>query len=109
VRFSHLKSLKLIMLGIGVQSRSRGLKHELELEAKRQGISLNFSHEMQSVTAVQDLIERDIGFGILPFGAVRRRVEEGSLKAFRIVEPRFLGRLGWFALPAACCRSPTAL
>jgi len=87
VRFSHLKSLKLIMLGIGVQSRSRGLKHELELEAKRQGISLNFSHEMQSVTAVQDLIERDIGFGILPFGAVRRRVEEGSLKAFRIVEP----------------------
>ena len=87
MRFSHLKSLKLIMLGIGVQSRSRGLKHELELEAKRQGISLNFSHEMQSVTAVQDLIERDIGFGILPFGAVRRRVEEGSLKAFRIVEP----------------------
>ena len=87
MRFSHLKSLKLIMLGIGVQSRSRGLKHELEREAKRQGISLNFSHEMQSVTAVQDLIERDIGFGILPFGAVRRRVEEGSLKAFRIVEP----------------------
>ena len=87
VRFFHLNSLKLIMLGIGDQHRSRGLKHELEAEAKRQGISLDFSHEMQSVTAVQDLIERDIGFGILPFGAVRRRVEEGSLKAFRIVEP----------------------
>jgi LysR family nitrogen assimilation transcriptional regulator len=87
VRFFHLKSLKLIMLGIGDQHRSRGLKHELEAEAKRQGISLDFSHEMQSVTAVQDLIERDIGFGILPFGAVRRRVEEGSLRAFRIVEP----------------------
>jgi LysR family transcriptional regulator, nitrogen assimilation regulatory protein len=87
VRFSHLKSLKLVMLGIGDQHRSRGLKHELEAEAKRQRISLDFSHEMQSVTAVQDLIERDIGFGILPFGAVRRRVEEGSLKAFRIVEP----------------------
>ena len=87
VRFFHLKSLKLIMLGIGDQHRSRGLKHELEVEAKRQGISLDFCDEMQSVTAVQDLIERDIGFGILPFGAVRRRVEEGSLKAFRIVEP----------------------
>ena len=87
VRFFHLNSLKLIMLGIGDRHRSRGLKHELEAEAKRQGISLDFSHEMQSVTAVQDLIERDIGFGILPFGAVRRRVEEGSLKAFRIVEP----------------------
>jgi LysR family nitrogen assimilation transcriptional regulator len=87
VRFSHLKSLNLIMLGIGDQHRSRGLKHELEREAKRQGITLDFSHEMQSVTAVQDLIERDIGFGILPFGAVRRRVEEGSLKLFRIVEP----------------------
>ena len=72
VRFSQLNRLKLIMLGIGDQ-RSRGLKHELEVEAKRQGISLDFSHEMQSVTAVQDLIERDIGFGILPFGAVRRR------------------------------------
>jgi LysR family transcriptional regulator, nitrogen assimilation regulatory protein len=86
VRFSQLKRLKLIMLGFGDQ-RSRGLKHELEVEAKRQGISLNFSHEMQSVTAVQDLIERDIGFGILPFGAVRRRVEEGTLKTFRIAEP----------------------
>jgi hypothetical protein len=39
------------------------------------------------VTAVQDLIEKDIGFGILPFGAVRRRVEEGTLKTFRITEP----------------------
>jgi hypothetical protein len=45
VRFSQLKRLKLIMLGIGDQ-RCRGLKHELEVEAKRQGISLNFSHEM---------------------------------------------------------------
>jgi LysR family nitrogen assimilation transcriptional regulator len=87
VRFSQLATLKLIMLGIGVQSRSRGLKYELELEAKRQGVPLDFSHEMQSVTAVQDLIERDMGFGILPFGAVRRRVEEGCLKAFRIVKP----------------------
>ena len=42
---------------------------------------------MQSVTAVQDLIEKDIGFGILPFGAVRRRVEEGTLQTFRITEP----------------------
>ena len=42
VRFSQLASLKLIMLGIGVQSRSRGLKHELEVEAKRQRISLDF-------------------------------------------------------------------
>jgi LysR family nitrogen assimilation transcriptional regulator len=87
VRFSHLKSLKLIMLGTGDQHRSRGLKHELEVEAKRQGISLDFSYEMQSVTAVLDLIERDIGFGVLPFGAVRRRVEEGSLKSFRIADP----------------------
>jgi DNA-binding transcriptional LysR family regulator len=75
------------MLGIGDQHRSRGLKRELEIEAKRQGISLDFSYEMQSVTAVLDLIERDIGFGILPFGAVRRRVEEGSLKSFRIADP----------------------
>ena len=87
VRFSRLGSLKLIMLGIGDQHRPRGLNHELRAEAGRQGISLDFAHEMQSVTAVQDLIESDMGFGILPFGAVRRRIEEGSLKAFRIVEP----------------------
>jgi LysR family transcriptional regulator, nitrogen assimilation regulatory protein len=74
VCFSSLKSLKLIMLGTGDRHRSRGLKHELEVEAERQGISLDFSHEMQSVTAVQDLIERGIGFGILPYGAIRRRV-----------------------------------
>ena len=108
VRFSHLKSLKLVMLGIGDQHRSRGLKHELEAEAKRQGISLDFSHEMQSVTAVQDLIERDIGFGILPFGAVRRRVEEGSLKAFRIVEPEVCREIRLVRLRAASCQSPTA-
>ncbi len=90
VQFRDLENMQLIMLGIGSQHRSRGLKYELEFEAKRQGIRLNFSDEMQSVTAIQDLIERDCGFGILPFGAVRRRVEEGGLKAFRIVEPDVL-------------------
>ena len=38
VRFSHLASLKLIRLGIGDQHRSSGLRRELEVEAKRQGI-----------------------------------------------------------------------
>lgn len=87
VRFSSLRDLKLIMLGTGSEPRARGLRHELEVMAKQQGIPLNIAYEMQSVTAVQDLIERDIGFGILPFDAVRRRVEERALKAFRIVDP----------------------
>ncbi len=87
VEFSRLQSVKLTMLGIGLPNRPRGLKFELEIEARRQGLSLTFAHEMQSVTAVQDLIERNIGFGILPYGAVRRRVEQGSLRAFRIIKP----------------------
>ena len=62
---------------------------------------------MQSVTAVLDLIERDIGFGILPFGAVRRRVEEDDLKSFTIADPRSVGRLGWFALRAVSYPPPT--
>ena len=84
VKFCDLKDLQLIMLGVGSQYRSRGLKFELEAEAKRQGIRLNFCDEMQSVTAIQDLIERDCGFGILPLGAVRRRVEDGSLRTLKI-------------------------
>jgi DNA-binding transcriptional LysR family regulator len=87
VRFEQLHRHKFIMLGIGLPSRSRGLRREVELQAKRQGISIEVTHEMQSVNAVQDLIERSVGFGILPFGAVRRRVDEGSLRAIRIVEP----------------------
>jgi LysR family nitrogen assimilation transcriptional regulator len=87
IKFEQLNGHKFVMLGIGLPSRPRGLRREVELQAKRQGISIEVTHEMQSVNAVQDLIERSVGFGILPFGAVRRRVDEGSLRAIRIVEP----------------------
>jgi LysR family nitrogen assimilation transcriptional regulator len=88
IKFAQLEGLKLVMLGVGPPARRRGLRREVELEAKRQGISIEVAYEMQSVTAVKELIERNFGFGILPFGAVRHRVEEGSMRAIRIVEPK---------------------
>jgi LysR family transcriptional regulator, nitrogen assimilation regulatory protein len=42
---------------------------------------------MQSVSAVKDLVEQGLGVSILPYGAVRRRIEDGRLHARPIIRP----------------------
>ena len=92
VKFSDLQNIPLILLGAGPKNRSRGLKFELEREARQQAIALNVAHEMQSVTTVQDLIERNIGFGILPLAAVRHRLTNGNLNAFELYSQSYAGK-----------------
>jgi LysR family nitrogen assimilation transcriptional regulator len=87
VRFAELPKYRLIMLGTASIGRSHGLRRTVEKEAERQNIKLQIAYEMQSVTAVTELIERKLGVAILPLGTVARRIADGKLKALHIVDP----------------------
>ena len=86
--FAELAQYRLIMLGTGKPGRSHGLRRLIEAEAQRQNIALTIAYEMQSVAAVKDLVERELGAAILPIGTVRRRVADGRLRARAIVHPK---------------------
>jgi LysR family nitrogen assimilation transcriptional regulator len=87
IRFAQLPEYRLIMLGTGNIGRSHGLRRTVEKEAERQNIKLQIAYEMQSVTAVTELLERKLGVAILPLGTVARRIADGKLKAVHIVDP----------------------
>jgi LysR family transcriptional regulator, nitrogen assimilation regulatory protein len=48
---------------------------------------LNVAFEIDSVQTMKELVERSIGFTVLPFGAVQAEVSEGRLSASRVVQP----------------------
>lgn len=87
VRFTELADYRLILLGTRRPGRPHGLRRMLEEEARQQKIRLQVAHEMQSVTAVTELVERKLGVAILPLGTVGRRVAERKLTARPIAQP----------------------
>lgn len=48
---------------------------------------LDVAFEIDSVQTMKELVERSIGFTVLPFGAVQSEVAEGRLRASRVVNP----------------------
>jgi LysR family transcriptional regulator, nitrogen assimilation regulatory protein len=93
VRFAELSKYRLIMLGTGAMGRSNGLRRTVEQEAERQNVELNIVYEMQSVTAVTELVERKLGVSLLPLGTVARRVAEGKLRALPVRDPEICREL----------------
>jgi LysR family nitrogen assimilation transcriptional regulator len=59
----------------------------LEETAERLGLELNVAVEMDSVYSLKDLVEQGVAATVLPYGAVARMVDEGRLRARRIVDP----------------------
>ena len=84
--FSDLARFRLILLGNGSVAAT-GLRAQLTRIGAEQEIELSIAYEIQAVSAVKQLVEREIGVAVLPLGAVRSRVEQGRLTARRIVEP----------------------
>jgi len=82
VAFAEVAGRPLVMPGM-----PHGLRLLLEHHAQQEGLELQISVEIQSVSSVRDLVEQGIGTTVLPYGAVARQVEEGRLVARRIVEP----------------------
>ncbi|MGY9006416.1 MAG: LysR family transcriptional regulator [Alphaproteobacteria bacterium] len=82
VRFSKIKSLPMVL-----PSASSGLRALVNEAANAQGIEYNVVFEIDSVSAIKEIVAKDIGYTILPMGAVRREVEDGRLTAQRFESP----------------------
>jgi LysR family nitrogen assimilation transcriptional regulator len=59
----------------------------LEQTAAAHGVRLTIGMEIQSLTAIRDLVAEDLAVAILPYGGVARMVESGHLSARLIVDP----------------------
>ncbi|HWT99471.1 MAG TPA: LysR substrate-binding domain-containing protein [Terriglobales bacterium] len=58
-----------------------GLRRVIARAAERAGISLEVMLELDSVSAITQLVESGLGKTILPYGAVHKAVREGRVKA----------------------------
>lgn len=86
IEFSELAQYRLILLGNG-SGAPQGLKAQLSKLAQGNCVPLSISHEIQAVSVVKQLAEREIGVAILPLDSVRDSVSQGRLSARRIVSP----------------------
>ncbi|CAO3419844.1 LysR family transcriptional regulator [Azospirillum doebereinerae] len=86
IAFHELARFRLILLSNGSPVQ-QGLKAQLGRIARAEGIELSIAYEIQAVSVVKQLAERDVGVAILPVDTVRRSAEDGRLSARRIVSP----------------------
>ena len=68
-------------------SVSSGLRTLVEEAAHARGFDLNVVLEIDSVTAMKEMVIKGVGYVILPLGSVRREVDEGRLSARRFEKP----------------------
>ena len=71
-----LAGLPLILL-----PRPAGSRVKLDRMAAEAGVALDVTHEVANVDVVKDFVERDLGFGILPYSSVMAGVEDGHYRA----------------------------
>jgi len=74
-----LGDLRLVLPGL-----ENGLRRVVDAAARRADIDLQVDMEIDSVTAIKQLVEEGMGSTILPFGAVHREVRQGRLIAREI-------------------------
>ncbi len=78
----QVTSLPLIL-----PSSNHGLRQLLEREASSNKLELNAVIDVDSYGSIKELVERGMGYSILPFNAVARDVREGRLKSWEIGKP----------------------
>ncbi|MET0208431.1 MAG: LysR family transcriptional regulator [Burkholderiaceae bacterium] len=82
VPFRLLDGVAMVLPGL-----PNGLRMKLEQQSRRQGISLNVTMEVESLTIQKDLAAAGSAHTILSGHAVGREVKVGLLQASRIIEP----------------------
>ena len=82
VPFADLVGLPLIL-----PSRAHGLRVLIDEAANKNDIDLDVVLEIDSVHAAKELVEKSIGYTVLPMGALHREVAAGRLKAATIGAP----------------------
>jgi len=83
IGFRRLAELPLILPGA-----AHGLREMLERLARAHNVSLNSEMEVDSYAAIKGLVERGLGFSILPLHAVSAEASAGRLRCWSIVDPR---------------------
>lgn len=68
-------------------SVSSGLRSLVEEAARARGFELNVVLEIDSVTAMKDMVGKGVGYAILPLGSVMREVEDGRVAAWPFENP----------------------
>lgn len=94
IRFAELADLPLILT-----SRAHGLRMLVERYAREAGGPLAIKTELDSLTAIKDLVAEGFGFTVLPWPAISREVAAGTLQAMKVVEPT-VARTVQLAMPA---------
>lgn len=88
VHGSSLAEMPLIL-----PSHPHGLRVLVESLLGPQRIYPNVEYEIDSLSAVVNMVEQGIGYTILPYAAVSAKVEAGDLTATSIIEPRMTRHL----------------
>ena len=84
---------KLAKLNLVLPSEGHALRELVEDKAAKQGISLHVRVEADSFRIQKELVERAIGYTVLPFAAVHREVAGNKLCVAPISEPGIKRRL----------------
>jgi LysR family nitrogen assimilation transcriptional regulator len=82
IRFPDIAELPLIVPGPG-----HGLRELIDSNAAGSGFAIRPAIEIDSYNQIKKLVERGIGYGILPRMAIDREVSENRFVAWRFVEP----------------------
>ena len=68
-------------------SRPQLLRLQLDKEAQQIGLETDVVFEIDSVSTIIDLVDNDLGGTVLPFGALKPKVDSGDLDAWPISDP----------------------
>jgi LysR family nitrogen assimilation transcriptional regulator len=85
--FGPLSLKQVAALPLILPSPSHGLRNLLEREASANNLSLNTVIDVDSYSNIKELVEKGLGFSILPFNSISREVREGRLRSWRINKP----------------------
>lgn len=86
--FNEVAKLPLIL-----PTTRHGLRQIVDEAADKRGIELNIVMEIDSVHASKELVERGLGYTVLPMGAVFHEIEEGRLTARGINTPQLARKM----------------
>lgn len=85
--FGPLALKQVAPLPLILPSSSHGLRELLEREASIHHLSLNTIIDVDSYGSIKELVEKGLGYSILPFNSISRDVHDGRLRSWRINKP----------------------
>lgn len=82
ISYKQVSQLPLIL-----PSLTHGLRELLEKAAAQHSLALNTIIDVDSYGSIKELVEKGLGYSILPFNSIAREVQDRRLKHWRIGKP----------------------